>query len=157
MDFTSRPSSRQYSGTIAAYDMYASTSGSATFARPSCSSASDVGSAVTGTSAVVVTGAVSLPVALAAAKKAGVPSERVIVFDAVEGANNTTVHTLIEEGLAQPQQFVERRLAPGEGKKKLAFLSFSSGTKGRPKVRYQWMVQAQGSVRELNTSPLCRR
>ena len=77
----------------------------------------------------------SLPVALAAAKKAGVPSERVIVFDAVEGANNTTVHTLIEEGLAQPQQFVERRLAPGEGKKKLAFLSFSSGTTGRPKVR----------------------
>ena len=68
------------------------------------------------------------------------PNERVIVFDAVEGANHTTVDALVEEGLAQPQQFVERRLAPGEGKKKLAFLSFSSGTTGRPKVRYQWMV-----------------
>ena len=86
---------------------------------------------------MLIAHASSLPVALAAAKKAGVPSERVIVFDAVEGANNTTVHTLIEEGLAQPQQFVERRLAPGEGKKKLAFLSFSSGTTGRPKVRPQ--------------------
>ena len=82
----------------------------------------------------------SLPVALAAAKKAGVPNERVVVFDAVEGANHTTVDALVEEGLAQPQQFVERRLAPGEGKKKLAFLSFSSGTTGRPKVRYQWTV-----------------
>ena len=44
----SNPSSLQYSGTSAAYDMNASTSGSATFARPSCSSASDVGMAVTG-------------------------------------------------------------------------------------------------------------
>ena len=47
----SKPSRRQYSGTSAAYDMNASTSGSATFARPSWSSASEVGIAVTGCSA----------------------------------------------------------------------------------------------------------
>ena len=46
----SSPSSLQYSGTSAAYDMNASTSGSATFARPSWSSTSDVGSSVTGCS-----------------------------------------------------------------------------------------------------------
>lgn len=30
--------------------------------------------------------------------------------------------------------FVEKRLAPGEAKKKLAFLCFSSGTTGKPKA-----------------------
>ncbi|RDX52610.1 amp dependent CoA ligase [Lentinus brumalis] len=83
---------------------------------------------------VLITHPGSLSVALAAAKKAGIPPERVVVFDAAEGANNTTIHELVEEGLAQPQRYVERRLAPGEGKKKLAFLSFSSGTTGRPKA-----------------------
>ena len=48
-----------------------------------------------------------------------------------------TVEDLIEEGLVQRQAFSERKLAPGEGKKKLAFLSFSSGTTGRPKVCVQ--------------------
>lgn len=77
----------------------------------------------------------SLPVALEAARGAGIPLDRVVVFDAVPGASNTTVHELIAEGLEHTQQFVERKLQPGEGKRKLAFLSFSSGTTGRPKVR----------------------
>ena len=98
----------------------------------------------------------SLPIALVAAKKAGVPNVRVVVFDAVEGVNLTTVDALVEEGLPQPQQFVERQLAPAEGKKKLAFLSFSSGTTGRPKVRAQLMSH-QMKARGLNTSPSCRR
>lgn len=42
---------------------------------------------------------------------------------------------LVEEGLARPTSFVERTLAPGEAKTKLAFLSCSSGTTGKPKVR----------------------
>lgn len=41
---------------------------------------------------------------------------------------------LVSEGLSSPASFEEIRLAPGEGKSKLAFLSFSSGTTGRPKV-----------------------
>ena len=44
---------------------------------------------------------------------------------------------LIALGRASKPNFVERKLAPGEGRTKLAFLSFSSGTTGRPKVRAQ--------------------
>ncbi|EIW53371.1 amp dependent CoA ligase [Trametes versicolor FP-101664 SS1] len=76
----------------------------------------------------------SLSVALEAARGAGIPTERVVVFDAIPGASNTTVHELIAEGLDHTQQFFERKLQPGEGKRKLAFLSFSSGTTGRPKA-----------------------
>ncbi|TBU63558.1 amp dependent CoA ligase [Dichomitus squalens] len=83
---------------------------------------------------VLISHAGSLPVALAAAHKAGVPFDRVVVFDEVPGAKNVTVHQLVDEGLSQPQAFIEPRLAPGEGRKKLAFLSFSSGTTGRPKA-----------------------
>ena len=65
--------------------------------------------------------------------------DRVAVFDAAPGASQAHAHAslqaLVEEGLAAPTAFVERRLGPGEGRKKLAFLSFSSGTTGRPKVR----------------------
>jgi acyl-CoA synthetase (AMP-forming)/AMP-acid ligase II len=46
-----------------------------------------------------------------------------------------TVQTLIEDGLRLGQpQFVERKLEKGEAKTKVAFLSFSSGTTGKPKV-----------------------
>ncbi|KAI1786898.1 amp dependent CoA ligase [Ganoderma leucocontextum] len=83
---------------------------------------------------ILISHAGSLPVALVAAQKAGIPHDRVVVFDEIPGSKNVTVHTLVEEGLAQPQAFVERRLAPGEGRRKLAFLSFSSGTTGRPKA-----------------------
>ncbi|KAI0634243.1 amp dependent CoA ligase [Trametes polyzona] len=76
----------------------------------------------------------SLPIALEAARGAGIPADRVIVFDNVPGANIVTVDKLVEEGLEHTQQFVERRLQPGEGRRKLAFLSFSSGTTGRPKA-----------------------
>lgn len=84
----------------------------------------------------------SLQVALVAARAAGLTPDRVIVFDSVQGAKNVTVEALIQEGLSQRQAFTERQLAPGEGKKKLAFLSFSSGTTGRPKVCvYEGFVQ----------------
>ncbi|KAL7284581.1 hypothetical protein ACG7TL_001874 [Trametes sanguinea] len=76
----------------------------------------------------------SLSVALEAARGAGLPADRVVVFDAVPGAQNVTVHELIAQGLEYTQQFAEPRLKPGEGKRKLAFLSFSSGTTGRPKA-----------------------
>ena len=88
----------------------------------------------------------SLPVALAAAQKAGIPHDRVVVLDPVPGAQNVSLQELIDEGLAQPQAFVEPRLAPGEGKTKLAFLSFSSGTTGRPKVSGLWACLCAGQV-----------
>ncbi|KAI0356904.1 acetyl-CoA synthetase-like protein [Trametes cingulata] len=76
----------------------------------------------------------SLQVGLEAARKAGIPDSRVVLFDPVAGDSHLTVHDLIKEGLAQPRHWVEPRLKPGEGKKKLALLFFSSGTTGRPKA-----------------------
>ena len=76
--------------------------------------------------------------AVAAARQVGIPFDRVIPLDAIHGQRSSTVapdlHQLIAYGLAHPPHFVERRLRPGEGKTKVAFLSFSSGTTGKPKV-----------------------
>src|ERR1700736_4327658 len=60
-DLTSMLSNRQYSGTIAAYVINASTSGSATFASPIWASASEVGMAVTGVKGVLVVGVAGVP------------------------------------------------------------------------------------------------
>lgn len=78
--------------------------------------------------------------ALAAAKAADISSDRVVVFDGTFPtkipSNHRTVGNLISEGLKKPDpSFVERTLKSGEGRTKLAFLSFSSGTTGKPKVR----------------------
>ncbi|KAL0961368.1 hypothetical protein HGRIS_006324 [Hohenbuehelia grisea] len=75
--------------------------------------------------------------ALVAAKRASLPSERVVIFDAAQiltHAAGTTTGALIAEGLMMKPQYTERRLRPGEGKTKIAFLSFSSGTTGKPKA-----------------------
>ncbi|EMD37009.1 hypothetical protein CERSUDRAFT_114908 [Gelatoporia subvermispora B] len=76
-------------------------------------------------------------VALAAAQTLGISSANVILFDPLPNESAPaalTIHNLVEEGLSKPQSFVERRLKPGEGKTKIAFLSLSSGTTGRPKA-----------------------
>jgi 4-coumarate--CoA ligase len=78
----------------------------------------------------------ALGVAQSAATLAKIPSERIICFD-VKGSNNKehlTVDQIIEEGKKKPQAYEEKKLKKGEAKTKLAFLSFSSGTTGRPKV-----------------------
>jgi len=74
----------------------------------------------------------SLRTALDAARAAGIPSDRVITFGE---SNQSTVESIIQLGLRNESAFVERRLKKGEGKTKVAFLNFSSGTTGRPKVR----------------------
>jgi 4-coumarate--CoA ligase len=63
--------------------------------------------------------------ALKAAKKANLPANRVLllVSDAVQAAC-ISVEYLINEGLNKVAGFTERRLAPGEARKKLAFLCF---------------------------------
>ncbi|KAI9056330.1 acetyl-CoA synthetase-like protein [Trametes sanguinea] len=76
----------------------------------------------------------SLQVGLAAARTAGIPDDRVILFDNVPGDSHKTVTDLVLDGLAKPRSWVEPRLKPGEGKTKLALLFFSSGTTGRPKA-----------------------
>lgn len=86
---------------------------------------------------VIITHPESLPVALSATRATNLPAECIILFD-VDSASygpQTTVQSVIDEGLANPSTFQERVLRPGEGKTKVAFLNFSSGTTGRPKVR----------------------
>ncbi|KAH9044383.1 amp dependent CoA ligase [Lactarius pseudohatsudake] len=80
----------------------------------------------------------SLKVALLAAQNAGIPPDRVIPLDTIHGPRSSTIapdlHELITYGLAHQPYFVERALRPGEGRTKIAFLSFSSGTTGKPKA-----------------------
>ncbi|KAG1733051.1 uncharacterized protein EDB91DRAFT_653561 [Suillus paluster] len=86
--------------------------------------------------AVIITHPDSLKVALLSAHAAGVSADRVILFD-VEGADaaqRVTVQGMVSQGLASAPHFTERRLAPGEGRTKVAFLNFSSGTTGHPKA-----------------------
>ncbi|KAG8214731.1 hypothetical protein J3R82DRAFT_9819 [Butyriboletus roseoflavus] len=89
---------------------------------------------------VVVTHPELLLVTLAATRTTNLAAERIILFN-VDGASygtQTTVQNVIDEGLASTSPFQERVLRPGEGRTKVAFLNFSSGTTGRPKV---WILK----------------
>jgi len=71
------------------------------------------------------------------------PPGRVIILKPSPKAFSETVHLfddLVKEGLAQEIKFRERLLRPGEGKTKVAFMCFSSGTTGRPKVIYPFII-----------------
>ncbi|KAI0324379.1 acetyl-CoA synthetase-like protein [Cubamyces sp. BRFM 1775] len=75
----------------------------------------------------------NLKVALDASRTAGIPLERIILFDPVpEGKPN--IQDLVVQGLREEQRFAEYRFQPGEGKTKHALLCFSSGTTGKPKA-----------------------
>ncbi|KAG2032893.1 hypothetical protein BDR03DRAFT_903206 [Suillus americanus] len=86
--------------------------------------------------AVIITHPDSLKVALSSAHAAGVSADRIVLFDVedADAAQKLTVQALVSQGLASAPNFTERKLAPGEGKTKVAFLNFSSGTTGRPKA-----------------------
>jgi len=94
---------------------------------------------------VVITHPESLSVALSASRATKLPADRIILFN-VDGASygaQTTVQNVIDEGLASTSTFQERVLQPGEGKTKVAFLNFSSGTTGKPKV---WILEYRHDV-----------
>jgi 4-coumarate--CoA ligase len=78
----------------------------------------------------------ALSVAQSAAKLARIPPEQIICFDikGVDNKGHLTLNDIIREGRNSLQVFEERRLKKGEARTKLAFLSFSSGTTGSPKV-----------------------
>ncbi|KAG9315618.1 hypothetical protein JVU11DRAFT_3260 [Chiua virens] len=85
---------------------------------------------------IIITHPESLPAALSAAQATKLPMDRVVLFN-VDGASHgtrVTVQNLIDNGLASSLTFQERVLQPGEGRTKLAYLKFSSGTTGRPKA-----------------------
>ncbi|KAI6115792.1 hypothetical protein EDD16DRAFT_1828046 [Pisolithus croceorrhizus] len=79
-----------------------------------------------------------LPVARSAARIAKMSEDRIILFDTADIPPTRgvfpTVRGLIDQGLSALPSFREKRLSPGEGKTKVAFLNFSSGTTGRPKA-----------------------
>lgn len=70
-----------------------------------------------------------------AAKKASIPKDRIIfLHDRRVGLPSAFAHQTVDGfitfGRDKGETFVSRKLRPGEGKTKLAFLSFSSGTTG---------------------------
>ncbi|KAJ7654426.1 hypothetical protein DFH06DRAFT_993732, partial [Mycena polygramma] len=76
-----------------------------------------------------------LDVAVASGREAGIPQERVIVLEDVEGQHRgqSTIPDLMAHGrLTTP--VLGRKLLPGEGRRKTAFLCTSSGTTGKPKI-----------------------
>ncbi|EIW81328.1 amp dependent CoA ligase [Coniophora puteana RWD-64-598 SS2] len=98
---------------------------------------------------VIITHQASVNVALEAARRSGLPAERVVLFGNAPLLQLVTVDALVDEGLAHPPGFVERRLRRGEAKQKLAFLNFSSGTTGKPKAVMLNHYSVIGSVLQL--------
>lgn len=91
--------------------------------------------------ALLITHPGCVKVALAAARSAGLPTNRVITLNVASQQSSLaasspllSIDQLVDEGLRSKTCFKETQLAPGDNTKKIAFLSFSSGTTGRPKV-----------------------
>ncbi|KAJ3574471.1 hypothetical protein NP233_g1749 [Leucocoprinus birnbaumii] len=88
-----------------------------------------------------------LGVSLSAAKQFGLSSDRIVLLDKPGNAYAIdsscapslykTVPDLIMKGLNRPFAFKEFTLGSGEGKTKVALLSWSSGTTGLPKMAVQ--------------------
>ncbi|RDB15274.1 4-coumarate--CoA ligase-like 7 [Hypsizygus marmoreus] len=80
----------------------------------------------------------NIDTALSAAHLAGLSSDRVILLDERSPRKGNlvmpSVQELIHESQYQAFPFQERMLEPGEGKTKVALLSWSSGTTGKPKA-----------------------
>ncbi|CAK7200312.1 hypothetical protein SEUCBS139899_003003 [Sporothrix eucalyptigena] len=83
----------------------------------------------------VLTVPASLPVALAAAKAAGIPNERVFLLEG-EADGFTTLKTLLEIGKSYGEngQSPQFRVPAGKTNDICGFLTFSSGTTGLPKA-----------------------
>ncbi|EIM79727.1 phenylacetyl-CoA ligase [Stereum hirsutum FP-91666 SS1] len=84
----------------------------------------------------VVSDISSLSAVEEAATHYGIPQSRIILMDGNSSGRPkyATIDTLVQGGLANTACFEERRLAPGEGKTKIAIFCFSSGTTGKPKA-----------------------
>ncbi|KAF9811107.1 hypothetical protein IEO21_06656 [Rhodonia placenta] len=80
----------------------------------------------------------NVQIAIDAARVVGIPDSHIAVFnvapDFASSKSHKTVEEIVKQGLSSPLNYRERRLQPGEGRRKLAFLSLSSGTTGRPKA-----------------------
>ena len=86
---------------------------------------------------VLIVHPVCLESALLAARSVNLAADHIVLMDTPDTKSSIpfpTVSDLVNEGLSNYASFTERHLTPGEAKTKLAFLSFSSGTTGKPKV-----------------------
>ncbi|PFH54842.1 hypothetical protein AMATHDRAFT_134798 [Amanita thiersii Skay4041] len=72
--------------------------------------------------------------ALGAAKVVGLPKERIVLLEKGPGAGNFAISDLLQLASSQQSHYVPKRLKSGEARTKIAFLSFSSGTTGKPKA-----------------------
>ncbi|KAF5385033.1 hypothetical protein D9615_001355 [Tricholomella constricta] len=78
-----------------------------------------------------------LDTAQAAAREVGLPADRIAFFQAPPrpfASSHSNLDELIKYGSSIPPIYTELRFKPGEAKTALAFLSFSSGTTGKPKA-----------------------
>lgn len=85
------------------------------------------------------------PVAATAARESGIALQKIVLVErASDGktdfGSHSTISEMIQAGAGHAARFVERPLKPGEARKKLAFLCFSSGTTGLPKVRMHFIL-----------------
>ncbi|KAJ6544154.1 amp dependent CoA ligase [Mycena capillaripes] len=86
---------------------------------------------------LIITHADALATALEGARQFGLSLERVVLLAEDSHAkhpSHLTVDDLIARGLSLPNPPLRRKLRAGESRKKIAFLSPSSGTTGLPKI-----------------------
>ncbi|KAG6829464.1 hypothetical protein H0H92_004426 [Tricholoma furcatifolium] len=80
----------------------------------------------------------SIATALSAARLANLLPDRVILIDEIRPRISRlkipSIHNLIQDGVGNNGEIKERVFDAGEGKKKIALLSWSSGTTGKPKA-----------------------
>jgi 4-coumarate--CoA ligase len=85
--------------------------------------------------ALILTHEDSLKAVLSACRTVGIPEDRCAIFQSGGATTNlASVDQLVESGKNHAKSFVPKSLAPGEGKTRHAFISFSSGTTGKPKA-----------------------
>ncbi len=91
-------------------------------------------------SGLIITHVDFLSTVCAAAREVGLSTKRIIVLldqdsqSAVKHTEFVSVDDLIAQGLKSQKTVEDVKLAPGEGKERIAFYSSSSGTTGAPKV-----------------------
>ncbi len=101
-----------------------------------------------------------LPVALEAASKAGIPTERIYLCELPEQAlggstaSNAfkTLSRLIENGASLPP-LEPIKWDKGQGARQTAFLCYSSGTSGLPVI----IQHSQMIIHKANRHPVCRK
>ncbi|THU97155.1 phenylacetyl-CoA ligase [Dendrothele bispora CBS 962.96] len=82
---------------------------------------------------VIISHIEGLPVVLKAAASVGILPSQILVLGAPNHPQFPSVDDILRAGKIAPG-YVEQKMNPGEGKTKIAFFNFSSGTTGLPKA-----------------------